>query len=57
VNVADRTSPGRSGSRAKERGGPEAAPLTTSTGKKSYFFLDFFALHFMLEEAVNCSPL
>jgi hypothetical protein len=30
----------------KKRGGPKAAPLATSTEKESYFFLDFFALHF-----------
>ena len=37
---------------AKERGGPQAAPLGTSAEESSYFFF-FFCLHFWVLVAVS----
>jgi hypothetical protein len=42
----------------KKREAARRPPLATSTGKESYFFLDFFALHFCgVADALKTSPL
>jgi hypothetical protein len=46
MNVRDRT---------KERGGPKAAPLGTSTEDEAYYFL-FFCVHFTVAEETAEPP-
>jgi hypothetical protein len=42
----------------KREGRPTGRPSRNVNLKESYFFfLDFFCLHFMLEDALNDSPL